>query len=156
MVQTLRFPAICGSCGKAPAQDRWEFTSKVKRTSAVTALTIFAGVLVSNVYTFRIPVAVCATCKTQMENDRQLRRTITYVFAGIAVVSLLVGTLTTAPWLGIGWIGFGLSLLVLVIARSTLDHKLSSFDGQYLRFTNRAYETEFRALNPALVKPTRK
>jgi hypothetical protein len=152
----VQLPRICGCCGKEPATTTWKIQSKVERLSAATALTIFAGMAVTNVKTYTFPVSVCESCRQTLARDAVFKRRITIGGAVVAVAALVGIMIFKERAFDAFGILFLLSLGFIFIARMIFTHRLGRFDGRFFRFNTRRYHDEFAVLNPELVRPARK
>ena len=130
-------------------------TSKSKTPSAISAITIWAGIMVSNVSTYQTPLPVCNSCKNRLERDTRLKKRCTLVGGVLAGVTLLGFMTLKDSWFEISGVLFLASLAFVVIVRSILTPRLAQFKGRDIRVRNAAYRGKGSTLTPIPVKEER-
>lgn len=144
----LAFPALCAHCGKGNEHEMlrpWSIKSNVYNMSTLSALTIFAGVIVKNRRTYTFFVPVCADCKAKLEMLIQIRNAVVILSMLLAVVGFVLWCLTAyqtinsinlnlGMWLTlIGILAFVLTLLLY----RDVGRIFAAFDGAQFRAESR-------------------
>ena len=140
-------PKLCARCGSEPGESSWPIFSRYNFSFKMTR-TIYKK--------SRFYVPVCRTCKSQLERDNALWLRVSWI-SGIVILLMLVLAIFfyqyAVLFLILSLLGAA-GLIFAYVKRSKYwrDSGIASYDGKYFIFNNRAFQEQFTALNPSLVK----
>lgn len=152
---TFTMPSMCAKCGCDQPTETWQIQRARVSISPWTILSIFARRIVYNTRTVTFTIPLCGSCKREMTQLRQMRTILqvlgVLIFVGLLVVLVFDNTMTQRIREYILYLG-GVIALLLIVGAPFVVPTLGSFDGQYFRFSNKAFQERFASLNPRLVR----
>ncbi len=152
---TYTMPSVCAKCGCADPGESYQIASTRVSLSPWTILGIFVRRIAYNTRTITFAVPLCAKCKRDMAQSKQMRLFMQVlgllIFVGVCAF-LVLDSSTTQKFREYLFDFGGILALVLILGSPLMVPSLGSYDGKYFRFPNKAFQERFAGLNPRLVK----